>query len=312
LGQAYEDGNGVPRDDSKAFQWYRKAAEQGDPEAQNKVGVFYSLGRGTDRSKEEAVTWYLKAARGKSAKAMFNLGAAYYNGDGVTTDDVESYAWFLLAHEAGYPAADDAIKRAESEKLANRSAAFAKIGQMYITGDELPKDPMEALKWDRKAADAGDVEADVKVTSLLLSSGRSPTQEEYAEARKRCEEAANRRFSPGAYCLALIYSRGLGTAKDPVESTKWFGRAADLGNARAALELGEAYWKGIGVQPDLVNAYMWVWLASSSKVPGADQDEQALRKELDAKQTQRAKQKAAEWLRTHRFMGLRQRPDRKL
>lgn len=179
---------------------------------------------------------------------------------------------------------------------------------MYETGDELPKNSIEALKWYRKAADVGDAEAALRVTRLLLAPGRNPSQEEYAEVRQRCQDAAKRSLSPGAYCMVLIYRQGIGVPKDPIESMKWLGRAADLGHPRAVLELGEAYWKGEGVKPDLVVAYMWIWLAYGSKVPGAEQDEQVLRKEMSVKQMERAKQKATEWWRSHHLMGLRQRP----
>jgi TPR repeat protein len=309
LGKAYQDGNGVPQNDATALKWFRKAADQGDAAAENNLGLMYRMGSGVARDKEEAVRWYMKAAKQGNAKAMFNLGAAYYNGDGVAVDDVASDAWFLLAQEAGDPAADEAVRRAISEKQVPPDEAYVKLGRMYEAGDELPNNPVEALKWYRKAADSGDAETSVKVAKLLLAPGRSPSREDYTEARKRCEDAALH-DSAGAYCLALIYRRGIGVAKDPAESTKWLNRAAELGLARAVLELGEAYRKGEGVKPDPVAAYTWIWLAYNSKVPGAEQDEQELSKELSAKQVQQAKQKAVEWSRQHRFGGLRYRlPD---
>jgi len=309
LGKAFQDGNGVPQNDTLAVKWFRKAADQGDAAAENNLGIMYRMGEGVARDKEEAVRWYVKAAKLGNAKAMFNLGAAYYNGDGVGVDDVASFAWFLLAQEAGDPAADEALRRAVSEKEAAPSAAYVKVGQMYETGDELPNNPVEALKWYRKAADTGDAETSLKVAKLLLAPGRTPTPEDYAEARKRCEDAAQQNPS-GAYCVALIYRRGIGVATDPVEGTKWLNRAAELGLARAALELGEAYWKGEGVKSDPVTAYTWIWLAFNSQVPGAEQDEQQLSKELSAKQLAQAKQKAVEWSRRHHFVGLHYRqPD---
>lgn len=307
LAKAYEHGDGVPQNDQTAFRWYRKAAEQGDAESQNKVGVLYSQGLGVDRSKEEAVSWYLKAARQKNGSAMFNLGAAYYNGEGVRTDDVESYAWFLLAREAGNPSAGDAVKRSASENPRQVTVAFTKIAEMYTRGDELPKDPTEALKWYRKAADAGDMKASVSVASMLLGPDRTPTPQEAAEARKRCEDVADRNFAPGAYCMVLINRLGLGGPKDPAESMKWLNRAAELGHPKAALELGEAHWKGDGVQKDLVTAYMWIWLALRAKAQGADADEQALHKEMSSKQVDQAKRKANEWITRHRFPTIYQR-----
>lgn len=304
MGKAYRDGNGVYQSDIHAFQWFRKAAEQGDATAENELGDLYATGKGIARDKQEAALWYRKAAKQGNAAGMFNLGASYYNGDGVEVNDTASYAWFLLAKEAGNPRAQEAVSRAESENKAGPAEAFMKIAQMYEAGVELPKNPIEALKWYRKAADAGDAEADVRVAGILLAQGRSTSGEEYSEARKRCETAAER-YSPGAYCMAVIYRRGLGVAADPLETTKWLNRTAEMGDARAALDLAGAFLKGDGVRPDLVTAYMWVWMAFNSKVPGSEVQEEAIRKQMSAKEIQRAKKKAFEWLQKHRSLALR-------
>ena len=44
LGVMYANGEGVPKDDAQAVQWYRKAAEQGDAKAQYKLGVMDANG----------------------------------------------------------------------------------------------------------------------------------------------------------------------------------------------------------------------------------------------------------------------------
>ncbi len=305
LGQAYRDGNGAPQNDVLAVKWFQKAADQADAAAENALGLMYRSGQGVAQNKEEAVRWYLKAAKQGNSKAMFNLGVSYYNGDGVAIDDMTSYAWFSLAYESGNPAAKEALERATAEKSLVPSEAFVKLGQMYEKGDVLPKNSAEVLRWYRKAADAGSPQAAVKVSSLLLASGRVLTPEQYAEIRERCEAAAKRDYSPGAYCLALMYRGGIGISKDDAEGMKWLSRAAELGHSKAALKLGEAYWRGEGVKPNLVAAYMWIWLALNAKEPGAEQDEQGLRKELPAKKVDEAKRKAIEWARGHRPLELR-------
>jgi TPR repeat protein len=301
LGEAYRDSNGVPQNDALALKWFGKAANQGGDVAENDLGNMYNIGAGVEVDKKEAVRWYHKSAKQGNSKAMFNLGASYYNGDGVEVDQIASLAWFLLAQEAGSRLADGAVRRAIDEKEASPMQAAARIGHIYEAGDELPKNPAEALKWYRTAADAGDAQSGVKVASLLLAPGRSPTPEEYGEVHRRCEDAAKRN-STGAYCMALVYKRGLGVAKDPVASTKWLERAAELGHHKAQLELGEAYWKGVGVSSDPVLAYAWIWLAYGFKVPDAEQDEEQLGKELSTKQMEQAKKKAADWIRTHGFL----------
>lgn len=250
----------------------------------------YRMGEGVTKDRDEALRWYHKAAKDGSAAAMFSLGAAYYNGDGVNSDDVTSCAWFLLAQEAGYPQADDAVSRATSENAARPIQAAEKIGEMYLNGGELPKTPDKALKWYRKAADGGVQEAAVNAAALLI--GVDPTADEYAEARKRCESAAKRDYGPAAFCMAVIYRRGLGVTQDATESAKWLIRAANLGHPKAMLQLGEAYWKGDGVKPNLISAYTWIWMAYKLQATGAQQDEEALRKQMDARDIEEAKKNA--------------------
>jgi TPR repeat protein len=61
----YRQGLGVPRDDKTAIKWHRRAAEQGNADAQN------------------------------------NLARLYYLGTGVPTDYVYSYMWASIAVALG-------------------------------------------------------------------------------------------------------------------------------------------------------------------------------------------------------------------
>jgi uncharacterized protein len=54
---------GVPEDDAEAVKWSRKAAEQGDAEAQHNLGKMYADSqRCSLRIDAEAVKWARKAA----------------------------------------------------------------------------------------------------------------------------------------------------------------------------------------------------------------------------------------------------------
>nr|WP_304302254.1 hypothetical protein [Chromatium okenii] len=44
---AYANGDGVAQDEAQAVVWYRKAAEQGDTDAQYNIGVMYTNGSAT-------------------------------------------------------------------------------------------------------------------------------------------------------------------------------------------------------------------------------------------------------------------------
>jgi hypothetical protein len=51
--------------------------------------------------------------------------------------------------------------------------------------------------------------------------------------------------------------------QDYIQSTGWFRRAAEQGNAKGLLFLGGAYYEGRGVAQDYVQAYKWLSLAAS-------------------------------------------------
>lgn len=110
VGEAYAAGNGGPRDSrqltadyQQAAAWYRKAADEGNTEAQIHLADLYRDGRGVTRDMAQAVDWYRKAADHGDAGAQGTLGILYSVGMGVTRDDVEAYYWLCLAADVKGP-----------------------------------------------------------------------------------------------------------------------------------------------------------------------------------------------------------------
>jgi uncharacterized protein len=95
LGVMYESGEGVLRSDAEAIKWYRKAAEQDDAVAQFNLGVMYA--KGVSPNHAEAARWYRCAADHGLAGAQFNLGMMYVEGQGVSQDYVQAHMWLDLA-----------------------------------------------------------------------------------------------------------------------------------------------------------------------------------------------------------------------
>ena len=89
----------------------RTRANAGDADAQTTLGVRYNNGAGVPQDDTEAVAWHRKAAEQGVADAQFNLGLAYYDGEGVPQDDGEAYLWANLA--ATYTDASDRDRFAE-------------------------------------------------------------------------------------------------------------------------------------------------------------------------------------------------------
>lgn len=104
MGQAYKLGRGVPVDRAIAEEWYRKAALQGHPQAEESYGLtlFENNKRG------QAEEWLLKAAGRGEQRAQYVLGTMYFNGDGVQRDWVRGYALTVRAAAQGMTQASTA------------------------------------------------------------------------------------------------------------------------------------------------------------------------------------------------------------
>lgn len=58
LGDAYENGERVPKDLVQAVDWYRRGAEYGDAPCQAQLGECYEMGKGVEVNLSEALRWY--------------------------------------------------------------------------------------------------------------------------------------------------------------------------------------------------------------------------------------------------------------
>ena len=104
LGILYDRGEGeVKQNYPKAVKWYHLAAEKGNAKAQSNLGIIYYHGKGIKQNHAEANKWFRLAAEQGLAMAQFCLGVLYDNGEGVAQNYSESYIWFSLASAGNYP-----------------------------------------------------------------------------------------------------------------------------------------------------------------------------------------------------------------
>lgn len=103
----YANGLGTAKDQSEAFRLTRKSAFLGDVRSQLWIGESYQYGFGdVKRDATQSVNWYKIAAAQKYPLAEQDLGFAYRNGEGVSRDDSEAIRWFRRsaqhAQDQGY------------------------------------------------------------------------------------------------------------------------------------------------------------------------------------------------------------------
>lgn len=115
LARRYETGALLPKNESEALRWYRRAAEMGDSSSTINVGLFYDFGKGgVSQNRQEALAWFRKAADLGNNHAMYMVGSAYAYGDGVEKNEEQAIAWWRKAvqgEESSIKAADELKKR---------------------------------------------------------------------------------------------------------------------------------------------------------------------------------------------------------
>ncbi|MDD4887874.1 MAG: tetratricopeptide repeat protein, partial [Thiomonas sp.] len=88
LANCYSHGwGGLPQDDAQAAHWYRKAADQGDDDAQNNLGSLYELGMGVPQNRQVAYALYDIAATKGNPAARRNRNQLEQK---LSTKDLES------------------------------------------------------------------------------------------------------------------------------------------------------------------------------------------------------------------------------
>ena len=93
-------------DEKKTKIWYLKAAESGDAEAQNKIGVIYA-NEGND---SEAIKWYQKAMEQKNAWATRNYAICLFNGYGCNVNTARAIDMMQEAISLGLSQAEEDLE----------------------------------------------------------------------------------------------------------------------------------------------------------------------------------------------------------
>ncbi len=205
---------------TEAERKYRKAAEQGDVDAQKGLADCYYYGRlGVCKNYAEAVKWYRKAAEQGNAYAQYSLGYCYKNGDGVSKDLSEAVRLYRKSAEQGYAAAQNGL------------------AICYENGDGVSKDLSEAVNWYRKAAEQGNASAQCNL-GYCYDKGIGVVQD-YSEAVKWYRKAADQGNAYAQCNLGYCYEFGKGVSKDVAEAVRWYRKAAARGNEGAMKRLKE-------------------------------------------------------------------------
>ena len=149
----YAGGCGVEQDYTESARWYRLAADQGEGQAQARLGDMYANGEGgVQQDPVEADKWYRRAVEpgtyhprrvagvelysGRPVMFhLFVLAHMYQDGTGVPQNDVAAYKWLDISNRWGSHGSstmtfegaqrelDDLAKEMTSEQVAEAQRA---------------------------------------------------------------------------------------------------------------------------------------------------------------------------------------------
>ena len=135
------------------------------------------------------------------------------------------------------------------------------LGVRYASGEGVPEDDAEAVRWYLLAAEQG-----------------------YARAQNN---------------LGLMYTNGESVPEDDAEAVRWYRLAAEQGLANAQNNLGARYASGEGVPEDDVLAYMWYNLAAAQGNENAPGNKDIIEERMTREQIAEAQRLSREWIEAH-------------
>eukprot|EP00729_Bicosta_minor_P013106 gene13106-biopygen14215 len=149
----------------------------------------------------------------------------------------------------------EAAKWYRKSAEAGDAMAQCNLGNMHRSGEGVEKDHVEAVKWFRQSAETGVVEAQYNL-GCMYDTGRG-VEQDHVEATKWYRKAAEAGYAKAQYNLGIMYRNGKGVEQDHIEAAKWFRKSAMAGLADAQYNLGIMYRDGEGVEQNYVEAAKW-------------------------------------------------------
>jgi TPR repeat protein len=185
-------------------------------------------------------------------------------------------AWFAFSAAAAFAQVPGPETTAVDPALLAKAAAGdvgaeLAVADAYQAGKGAPREPrqlaadyQQAAAWYQKAADQGNIQAEIH--------------------------------------LADLYRDGRGVARDMARAVSWYRKAADQGDAGAQGSLGLLYSVGMGVPRDDVEAYYWLSLAAEVKGPNQARyttNRQSVGEHITVDQEAAVKDRVAAWKAAH-------------
>lgn len=219
LGVHHLYGRGVSEDRGKAFEYFKKAADNGIVLAMSYLADM-SSGR-------EAFYWRELAVKNGFTADRLSLAMMYFNGDGTAVNYAKARELFETLAK-------------ENDEMAN-----AHLGKMYAAGLGVSRDEERAVQYYGKAQGVSWAKKEYEVLKAKLEEERLDREINENLARAEAGDPWAQYFI--GWCCYTGYHT---TTKSYTAARYWFELAAAQGNGKAMSYLGDIYANGEGVEVD--------------------------------------------------------------
>ena len=226
------------RDEAKALEYIRKAANDGNAEGMVMLGNAYMSGLGVKKDPERAVQWYRDAVAEGYAVGHRNLGLALQQGIGAAADPFAAFGHFSYAAENF-----------------NDPYAWTELGRIYLEGCGCVRNPEKGLACLNKAIEQDHAPAMSLWSQYWIG---NPEGEDPDKICKKVlpmlEKAADKGNASAQSRYGVILLNGLGCEADQKRAAEYFAKAAEQDDAEANYWLGFMHLHGIAVKHDALKA----------------------------------------------------------
>ncbi len=151
VAELFLSGNGIDKDQSKAFHFFELAADAGSAAAQLRVAEMYADGVGVAANLEKSFRYCFLASEQGLASAHYALSLKYATGNGVEQNNAKAMRHCFFAAEGGH-------------RQAQRN-----LGHIFENGIEGVKPDLEqAAHYYESAAEQGCTESSERLAKIKL------------------------------------------------------------------------------------------------------------------------------------------------
>jgi len=158
VGEMYELGRGVPKDEPLAISWFKKASAQGHKKSDYKLLYLDIKSNGLNQTTKPQLNKVRQESASGNSNAQYFLGKMYANGVGVPKDLKNALIWLNKANFNGVPEAEheaivvnEQIARNKEKAEGKKNAALKAARKQKVEQEKLRANKLKEAEKKRRA-----------------------------------------------------------------------------------------------------------------------------------------------------------------